>query len=156
VTVDIEEYTQIAIRQAAITLQWQATDASGIGNGYPISQRGDEYTDDVAKVPYLIEAVTSFVADNWETLQGPESYPEGAEQAGHDLILTANRHGAGFWDRGLGATGKTLTDAAHFYSFDAEFELWGDRADGDEHCADEVAWLMVENTVIVDDLGYSA
>jgi hypothetical protein len=156
VTVDIEEYTQIAIRQAAITLQWQATDASGIGNGYPITDRGDEYTDDVAEVPYLVEAVTSFVADNRIVLHLLEAKGYDAALCGHDLILTANRHGAGFWDRGLGATGKTLTDAAHFYSFDAEFELWGDRADDDSHCSDEVAWLMVENTVIVDDLGYSA
>jgi len=33
--------------------------------------------------------------------------------AGHDLWLTRNRHGVGFWDRGLGAVGKRLTDAAH-------------------------------------------
>lgn len=32
---------------------------------------------------------------------------------GHDLWLTRNGHGAGFWDRGLGALGNRLTDAAH-------------------------------------------
>ena len=32
-----------------------------------------------------------------------------AEQAGHDFWLTRNGHGAGFWDRGLGALGETLT-----------------------------------------------
>lgn len=31
------------------------------------------------------------------------------EQFGHDLWLTRNGHGAGFWDRGLGALGETLT-----------------------------------------------
>lgn len=36
-----------------------------------------------------------------------------AAQAGHDFFLTRNRHGAGFWDRGLpDAIGKALTDAA--------------------------------------------
>jgi hypothetical protein len=30
-------------------------------------------------------------------------------QAGHDFWLTRNGHGAGFWDRGLGATGEALT-----------------------------------------------
>lgn len=35
------------------------------------------------------------------------------EQTGHDLWLTRNRHGAGFWDRGLGARGDRLTEAAH-------------------------------------------
>jgi hypothetical protein len=36
-------------------------------------------------------------------------------QAGHDLWLTRNGHGAGFWDRGLGNLGRRLTDAAHAY-----------------------------------------
>jgi len=35
------------------------------------------------------------------------------EQFGHDLWLTQNRHGAGFWDRGLGAEGDRLTELAH-------------------------------------------
>jgi hypothetical protein len=37
------------------------------------------------------------------------------EQAGHDFWLTRNRHGAGFWDRGLGDLGRKLTDMAHPY-----------------------------------------
>lgn len=36
-------------------------------------------------------------------------------QIGHDLWLTRNRHGAGFWDRGLGALGDDLTKRAHAY-----------------------------------------
>ena len=32
------------------------------------------------------------------------------EQLGHDLWLTRNGHGAGFWDRGHGADGQRLTD----------------------------------------------
>jgi hypothetical protein len=36
-------------------------------------------------------------------------------QMGHDFWLTRNRHGAGFWDRGLGALGDRLTSAAHAY-----------------------------------------
>jgi hypothetical protein len=39
-----------------------------------------------------------------------------ASQAGHDFWLTRNHHGAGFWDRGLGAVGDALTRAAHAYS----------------------------------------
>lgn len=37
-------------------------------------------------------------------------------RAGVDFWLTRNRHGAGFWDRGLGLVGKNLTDMAHAYS----------------------------------------
>ena len=35
--------------------------------------------------------------------------------AGHDFWLTRNRHGAGFWDRGLKELGRQLTDAAHAF-----------------------------------------
>lgn len=35
-------------------------------------------------------------------------------KAGHDFWLTRNLHGAGFWDRGLGAVGERLTEAAHY------------------------------------------
>lgn len=34
------------------------------------------------------------------------------EQLGHDLSLTRNRHGAGFWDRGHGELGDALTALA--------------------------------------------
>jgi hypothetical protein len=36
-----------------------------------------------------------------------------AGQAGHDLWLTRNHHGAGFWSRDLGELGDRLTEAAH-------------------------------------------
>ena len=40
-------------------------------------------------------------------------------QAGHDFWLTRNGHGAGFWDRGLGAVGDKLTkDAKTFGAAD--------------------------------------
>lgn len=35
--------------------------------------------------------------------------------AGHDFLLTRNRHGTGFWDRGLGALGDRLTEASKPY-----------------------------------------
>lgn len=34
------------------------------------------------------------------------------EQVGHDLWLTRNGHGAGFWDRGLGDVGESLSEIA--------------------------------------------
>lgn len=47
-----------------------------------------------------------------------------SECAGHDLWLTSNGHGTGFWDRGLGELGDALADAArafgerHVYAHD--------------------------------------
>lgn len=37
------------------------------------------------------------------------------EQLGHDFWLTRNHHGAGLWDRGMGAWGDTLTRLAHCF-----------------------------------------
>ncbi len=46
-----------------------------------------------------------------------ELYPRrewsGYAQAGHDFWLTRNRHGAGFWDRGIGKVGELLTEASY-------------------------------------------
>jgi hypothetical protein len=46
-------------------------------------------------------------------LYGTRAGPEySAAQAGHDLWLSRNRDGAGFWDRGLGDIGERLDKAA--------------------------------------------
>ena len=52
--------------------------------------------------------VRDFVTENAELLYGLDP-----EQVGHDLALTRNGHGTGFWDRGLGARGTELTKLAH-------------------------------------------
>jgi hypothetical protein len=38
-----------------------------------------------------------------------------ASTAGYNFWLTRNRHGAGFWDLGLGKVGEELTTLAHTY-----------------------------------------
>lgn len=157
----IARYARVATSHAAVALLWQASDASDAGNGFPIDEvtpSGNRFTGEGAEhidavIPLIREAVTAFVNDNYDVLTTAKV---SAAQAGHDIILTANGHGAGFWDRGLGEAGDKLTAATRGYSFDAEFELWGDRADGTEHCPDELCWLMVENTVIIDLIGASA
>lgn len=52
-----------------------------------------------------------FQADNSFALE--QAYATGYEpvQAGRDFWFTRNGHGVGFWDRGLGAVGDTLTTA---------------------------------------------
>ncbi len=52
-----------------------------------------------------------FIAENTDDLQNGS-----AEQAGHDLWLTRNGHGAGFWDRPElweDGSDERLTEAAH-------------------------------------------
>jgi hypothetical protein len=177
----IAAYAETAVEHAAVALLWQASDATEDGNGFPIGEGGNEFADRVvAEVPYLTEAVTAFVTENYDVLTRIAHVTP--EQCGHDIILTANRHGAGFWDRGLSmpvddeealtawrtaprayaawldghrpapaqrpqSAGDYLTDATRGYSFEAEFALDGD---GD------VAWLMVENVVLADELGWAS
>lgn len=79
-------------------------------DGQPLDENfGD---DDVAPVTRTAatDVCAAFTESNADDLAGMSP-----EQAGHDLWLTRERHGAGFWDRGLGARGDRLTDSAHGY-----------------------------------------
>jgi hypothetical protein len=72
-------------------------------------------TDDIAAeaVSQMMDDVEDFITANADTLEASEL---SLEQIGHDFWLTRNRHGAGFWDRGLpNHIGQALTDAAHAY-----------------------------------------
>jgi hypothetical protein len=44
--------------------------------------------------------------------------------AGHNFFLTRNRHGAGFWDNGLGEAGDMLTKASHAYGEVSYSSTW--------------------------------
>ena len=55
-----------------------------------------------AEVHAYIEAITTSLT----------SRDEAWVYFGHDYALTCNRHGAGFWDRGMGEVGEELTAAA--------------------------------------------
>ena len=91
----------------------------GTGNGWEWD-RDDAY-DDAADFDMpdhiretLIEQADDFLEANAdliaETVADADRYSWA--DAGHDLALTRNRHGAGFWDRGLGDVGDELTDLA--------------------------------------------
>lgn len=73
--------------------------------------------DDVAQSvkDTLREEIEAFVEeygdDLSEALAPGTGYTE--DHIGQDIALTRNRHGAGFWDRGLGSVGTRLTVGAH-------------------------------------------
>ena len=83
---------------------------------------------DIADATYAEMAadVCRFLADNWDDCM---NHGCGMVQVGHDLWLTRNGHGAGFWDRGLGEIGDRLSEAARAMG---EVHLWVDD-DGKVH-----------------------
>lgn len=94
---------------------WSSNDESDESGGEPLDR--NYAVDDIAD-----ESVTAMIADcedfqsaNVALLRRYYDADRSSEQAGHDFWLTRNGHGAGFWDRGLGELGKSLSDAAKAY-----------------------------------------
>lgn len=89
---------------------WSSTDESRDDGGDPLDDNyGPDDIDNLA-LASAIEDCRDFQKENASDLEGLD-----LEQAGHDFWLTRNRHGAGFWDRGLGDKGERLTKASHGY-----------------------------------------
>lgn len=81
---------------------WSSIDDSG----KPLDNGALEFAPGVALA--LVNEGLKFYEAHWEDVSDDPA------QAGHDLWLTRNRHGAGFWDGDwTEAVGKRLTDASH-------------------------------------------
>ncbi len=95
---------------------WSSTDNADDTGGEPLDR--NYCPRDIA--PETMQVMAGDCADfqsSFAELLGKSGLS--SEQAGHDFWLTRNRHGAGFWDRGLGKVGDELTEMAHPYgSFD--------------------------------------
>lgn len=87
-----------------------------------LDERGERVygltVDDVA--PGVVEELANEVSDFWHSC-ARDLVGIGAGQIGYDFNLTRNRHGAGFWDRGLGEAGDRLTAMCRPYG---EFVLY--------------------------------
>jgi hypothetical protein len=59
-----------------------------------------------------VKESVDFIKANAKDMEASGAPPE---QHGHDFWLTRNGHGAGFWDRGYGAVGDRLSEAARPY-----------------------------------------
>lgn len=98
---DLEALTVTAYIECAL---WSGVDSAEnpLDDNYTISDVSDELRDSVQR------DVETFVGSCYPLdLVGMD-----AEQLGHDLCLTRNGHGTGFWDRGYGAKGERLTVCA--------------------------------------------
>jgi hypothetical protein len=86
-----------------VAMHWASTDYDDNSlENYELSQEGNEAA--VIACARFIEANK----DKLDIVLELHSWYN-AEQAGHDLFLTRERHGAGFWDRGLGHYGDVFT-----------------------------------------------
>lgn len=111
-----ESFIRTATEHYLIAALWSECDE----DGDPLD--GTYGPDDLAPAARTESAadVADFVISNWTDLRTMSP-----EQAGHDFLLTRNRHGAGFWDRGLGEVGDRLTAACKPYG-EASFYVGDD------------------------------
>ena len=108
----VNDRTVRAYLEAAL---WSSTDEEGEPLDAVFS------VDDFAQsaVDQAASDLDDFFAANEEAIE--ESGLSDKEVA-HNFWLTRNRHGAGFWDRGLGEIGEELTEAAHAYGESDAYE----------------------------------
>jgi hypothetical protein len=82
---------------------WTGTDE----HGEPLDKTfGSEDFDEKSR-SLALRQCEAFCDENKDALQGIDP-----TQIGHDLWLTRNGHGAGFWDRGLEEVGEALSESA--------------------------------------------
>jgi hypothetical protein len=87
---------------------WSSTDNSDDSGGEPLDKNYSE--DDIA--PETLKAMRADCDAFYVANSADLSRVADDSRAGHDFWLTRNGHGAGFWDRGLGALGDRLTKAS--------------------------------------------
>jgi len=105
---------------------WAGLDWHGMTDDNP-DPLDDKYSDD----DWTDEAREAMAAECLDFIRGNRADLDEAHDTqgrrwdylGHDFALTRNGHGTGFWDRGLGETGRRLTDACRPYG---ETNEWGD------------------------------
>ena len=107
---DLDGFTRAYVTAAL----WSSTD----DQGEPLD--GSHGPDDIAPdtLQRMANDCAAFQRDNATLLERAyRCYPakewSPQEQAGHDLWLTRNGHGTGFWDRGIGPVGDHLTEKAN-------------------------------------------
>ena len=87
---------------------WASNDDSDEEYGCPLDENYGFCDIDEDDILSIEKDCREFIKENESLLDQVGDY----EQHGHDYWLTRNHHGAGFWDRGYGEIGNTLTENA--------------------------------------------
>lgn len=114
-----ERTRQLVFHGYAVAALWSSTDETE--EGKPLDEEYDISDLDVDTSINMHRECDEFCDQNLTLVleyverRGVECRAHGYsawECVGHDLWLTRNGHGVGFWDRGLGELGDKLTEAA--------------------------------------------
>lgn len=108
----MDEYVDTMVQHYAVAALWSSTG----DDGEPLDGLYTAEDIDLETWDAMAEDCSAFVLaardGEWNGTGTDLIGDMSAEQCGHDLWLTRNGHGAGFWDRGLGERGDRLSDIA--------------------------------------------
>lgn len=109
----LDAFTQAYIECAL----WSSTDNADDSGGLPLDQNYSAQDLSLESLQGAIKDCANFQEENVVDLGLASHHASHYDDrnAGHDLWLTRNGHGAGFWDRDLGAIGERLSKAAKAY-----------------------------------------
>lgn len=104
---DLDAFTRAYVECAL----WSSTDNADESGGEPLDS--NYCVEDVADatIARMIRDCSDFQQAQADLL----AFAGDAAQNGHDFWLTRNGHGAGFWDRGYGPKGETLSAMCRAY-----------------------------------------
>ena len=105
---DLDTFARAYVECAiwATTIEDEDENITEMDEGYSIEDVTAATLDTMAKT------CADFQAAHADDLAAADEQGRDAGACGHDLWLTRNGHGAGFWGRELGAVGDRLSDAA--------------------------------------------
>jgi len=110
-------YDNPTARALAETLLWSETDENSkpLDLNYTIQDFDEDSLNRLyIKFEKFKEQVTEKIEEDYEDLEDFYLLSRPDDPVEHDFILTANYHGAGFWDGDwMKGVDKILTDAAH-------------------------------------------
>ena len=111
-------------------LDWSIMDESGnpapLDRNYSVdniaeSARAEIQAECIQYLAHIVAESGPTIGALLEELIGSGDIEYTWADAGGDFLLTRNGHGAGYWDRGLGEIGETLTDIAHMFGETNEY-----------------------------------
>ena len=112
----------LVLRESVMTILWQAGEIYDENGDLTLESYDEKYDldglDDVDRLRILTDVYGFIMRAMEEHALEPYLKSYNWAQMCHDYWLTRNGHGAGFWCRGLGDVGKTLSDLAEDGSYD--------------------------------------